>query len=374
MPPAPTNCLQTKHENPMLSFILRRLVLLIPVVLGILVVTFALTRLIPGDACTAMLGEHATPALCASFRERFGLNDSLPVQFARYVATVTQGDFGTSIRNGRPVTEILAERLPMTMELAIAAMLFAVTFGIILGVVSAINHNSSLDVGTVIGANIGVSIPVFVLGLVLAYIFAVVLKNTPFFIPPSGRLTPGVSMTPLTQEWGLANAPGIVVFFVTLLSNSVILHSLLIGKLEITQDALWHLLLPAIAVGTIPLAIIARLTRSSLLDVLGQDYVRTARAKGLQNRTVLWKHAFRSALIPIVTIIGLQVGSLLSGAVLTETVFALPGVGTQIVSAISARDYPVLQGFVVTIALIFAMVTIVVDLSYASLDPRIRVQ
>ncbi len=358
----------------MLRFLLRRIVLLIPVLLGILVVTFALTRLIPGDACTAMLGEHATPALCASFRERFGLNDSLPVQFARYVTTVAQGNFGNSIRNGRPVTDILSERLPMTMELAVAAILFAIVFGVTLGVISAVNHNSSIDVATVVGANIGVSIPVFVLGLLLAYVFALVLKNTPFFIPPSGRLTPGVSMVPLVQQWNLTSASPLVLFFVSMLSNSVILHSLIIGNLQITQDALWHLIVPAIAVGTIPLAIIARLTRSSLLDVLGQDYVRTARAKGLRERTVLWKHAFRSALIPIVTIIGLQVGGLLSGAVLTETVFALPGMGTQIVSAIEARDYPVLQGFVVAVALIFALVTILVDLSYAFLDPRIRVQ
>jgi len=358
----------------MLRFFLRRLVLLIPVLIGILIVTFTLTRLIPGDACVAMLGEKATPEKCAVFREHFGLNDSLPVQFVRYLSTVAQGDFGTSIRNGRYVTDILAERLPMTVELAVAAMLFATTIGVTLGVLSAVNHNSGIDVGTVIGANIGVSIPVFVLGLTLAYVFALLLKNTPFFIPPSGRLSPGISMPSLVQQWGLTNAPGLVQFAASLISNSVILHSIIIGRFDITQDALWHLILPAVAVGTIPLAIIARLTRSSLLDVLGQDYIRTARAKGLKERTTLWKHAFRSALIPIVTIVGLQVGGLLSGAVLTETVFALPGVGTQIVTSITARDYPVLQGFVVVIAFIFALVTILVDMSYAFLDPRVRVQ
>src|SRR5581483_11497714 len=268
---------------------------------------------------------------------------------------------GTSVRNGRYVTDILAERLPMTVELAVAAMLFATTFGVALGVLSAIRHNSSVDVGTVIGANIGVSIPVFVLGLLLAYIFALLLKNTPFFIPPSGRLSPGISMPSLVQLWGMENSPGLVQFLVSLISNSVILHSIIIGRFDITQDALWHLILPAVALGTIPLAIIARLTRSSLLDVLGQDYIRTARAKGLKERTTLWKHAFRSALIPIVTIVGLQVGGLLSGALLTETVFALPGVGTQIVTSITARDYPVLQGFVVVVALMFALVTILVD-------------
>ncbi len=261
----------------------------------------------------------------------------------------------------------------MTIELTVFAMLFATTIGVTLGIVSAVRHNTSVDVGTMVGANIGVSMPVFWIGLMLAYFFALVLKDTPFYIPPSGRLTPGISMPPLVEEWGLADANGAVKFIVQVISNSVILHSILIGRLDILQDALWHLILPAIALGTIPLAIIARLTRSSLLEVLNQDYVRTARAKGLRDQTVLWRHAFRSALIPIVTIIGLQVGALLSGAVLTETVFALPGIGTQLTNSIQGRDYPVVQGFVIFIAFLFAVINIIVDLSYAYLDPRIRV-
>lgn len=358
----------------MLQFILRRLVFMIPVLIGILAVTFSLTRLIPGDPCAAMLGERYTPEKCEQFRLRYGLDDSLPVQFVRYMAQAVQGNFGNSIRTGRPVTEVVSQRLPMTIELSTGAMLFATTVGILLGIISAIRHNTRLDVATMIGANVGVSMPVFWLGLMLAYVFALVLRDTPFFIPPSGRLTPGLSLTPLEQALQLQDANGAVKFIVALISNSVILHSVVVGNLPILQDALWHLILPSVAVGTIPLAIIARLTRSSLLEVLGQDYIRTARAKGLRERIVLTRHALRSALIPIVTIVGLQTGLLLSGAVLTETVFALPGMGTQLVTSIEGRDYPVVQGFTVVVAIIFALVNIVVDLSYAYLDPRIRVQ
>lgn len=358
----------------MIPFLVRRIVLLIPVLIGILLVVFAMTRMIPGDACAVMLGERYTPERCNAFRQQYGLNDNLAVQFGRYLATIGQGDFGNSIRDGRPVTTILAERLPMTFELTVGAMLFASTVGILLGIISALRHNSAVDVATMVGANVGVSMPVFWLGLMLAFLFAIVLKGTPLWLPPSSRLTAGISMPALDQVWHVQDTSGLAHFFVDLLSNSVILHSLIIGRFDITWDAIQHLILPSLAVGTIPLAIIARLTRSSLLEVLGQDYVRTARAKGLRERMVLMRHAMRNALIPIVTILGLQVGSLLSGAVLTETVFALPGIGTQLVTSIFARDYPVVQGFVVVIALVFSSVNIIVDLSYSFLDPRIRAQ
>ncbi len=358
----------------MLRFIVRRLILLVPVLLGILFVTFVMTRMIPGDACAVMLGEKYTPEKCAAFRAKYGLNDNLAVQFVRYLGTLGSGDFGTSIRNGRAVTTVISERLPMTVELTVGAMLFASTFGILLGIISALRHNSGVDVATMVGANVGVSMPVFWLGLMLAFLFAIVLKGTPLWLPPSSRLTAGTSMPPLEQAWNLQDLPPFPKFVLALVSNSVVLHSLLIGKLDIFWDAIRHLILPSLAVGTIPLAIIARLTRSSLLEVLGQDYVRTARAKGLRERVVLLRHAMRNALIPIITIIGLQVGGLLSGAVLTETVFSLPGIGTQLVDSIFARDYPVVQGFVVVVALIFASVNIVVDLSYTFLDPRIRAQ
>ncbi len=357
----------------MARFLVRRLLLLLPVMLGILLVTFVLVRLIPGDPCKSMLGERATEEKCNAFRERFGLNDPIPVQFVRYAGNVLQGDFGVSIKNGRPVTDVLAERLPMTMELTLFAMLFASVFGIALGVISAVRHNTAVDVGAMIFANIGVSMPVFWLGLMLAYVFALALKGTPLQLPPSGRLTAGTDLPSLLKVWGMEDAQGLQRFAILLISNSVLLSSLIQGKFDIFADALRHLILPAAAVGTISLAIIARMTRGAMLDALTQDYVRVARAKGLAERMVILKHTLRNALVPIVTIIGLQIGGLLSGAVLTETVFSLPGVGTQIVDAITARDYPVVQAFTVLIAVIFVVVNLIVDVSYAYLNPRIRV-
>ncbi len=358
----------------MLQFLTRRLLLLIPVLIGILLVTFIITRAVPSDPCIAMMGEKATPAQCAAFRERFGLNDNVLVQFGRYMVNLVQGDFGDSIQYHRPVLDYLSERLPMTFELTIGAMLFSTFFGILLGLISALRRNTIVDTLTMIGANIGVSMPVFWLGLLLAYVFALMLKGTPFFIPPSGRLTPGLSLTPLATVWNVTDLAGFPRWMLNFISNSVVLNSLITGNWSALKDALWHLILPCFAVGTIPMATIARMTRSSLLDVLGQDYIRTARAKGLVSYLVIRKHALRNALIPIVTVIGLETGALLSGAVLTETVFTLPGMGTAIVNAILSRDYPVVQGFVVVIAFIFVMVNLIVDLSYAYLDPRIRLE
>jgi ABC-type dipeptide/oligopeptide/nickel transport system permease component len=358
----------------MLQFITRRLLLLIPVLMGILLVTFIITRAIPGDPCVAMMGERATKEQCDAFKERYGLNDNIVIQFVRYMGQIVQGNFGTSIKDKRPITDIVSERLPMTIEITIGAMLFATFLGIPLGVISALRRNSPIDAGTMMVANIGVSMPVFWLGLILAYIFALLLKGTPFYIPPSGRFSAGVSLVPLAVVWHLQNLTGLPRFLLNLVSNSGILNGLLTGNFRLVQDAAWHLILPCIAVGTIPLAIIARMTRSSLLDVLGQDYIRTARAKGLAERMVVSRHGLRNALIPIVTIIGLEVGVLLSGAVLTETIFSLPGVGTRMVDAILSRDYPVVQGFTVMIALIFVFTNLFVDISYAFLDPRIRLE
>lgn len=358
----------------MSRYLIRRLAAMIPVLIGILLVVFVMVRLIPGDPCLVMLGERATQAQCEAFRERFGLNDPLPVQFARYAVQMLQGDLGTSISTGRPVAVILAERLPMTIELTIGAILFATTVGIALGILSAIHQNSPLDVLTMVLANIGVSMPVFWLGLMLAYVFALVFRDTPLFLPPSGRLSPGIRLPPLAQAWGLEEVEGFPRILLIFLSNSALFNSLVTGNFQAFGDALRHLILPSVAVGTIPLSIIARMTRSSLLEVLGEDYIRTARAKGLRERIVLVRHAMRNAMIPIVTVVGLQAGSLLSGAVLTETVFSLPGVGTQLVSAILARDYPVVQGFTLAVAVMFALVNLVVDVSYAYLDPRIRLE
>jgi peptide/nickel transport system permease protein len=358
----------------MLQFVIRRLLLLVPVVIGILLVTFAITRMIPSDPCTVMLGEKATQAQCDAFKVRFGLNDSVAVQFVRYLGHMAQGDFGQSIQYERPVVDIIAERLPMTIELTIGAMIFSSIVGVLAGVASALKRNSATDVLTMIGANIGISMPVFWLGLMLAYIFALLLKGTPFYIPPSSRLTAGISLVPLIKVWHIQNPGGLEKFLISFISNSTILNGLLTGNFKLIKDALWHLILPCVAVGTIPLAVIARMTRSSLLDVLGQDFVRTARAKGLIYRKVISKHALRNALIPIVTVIGIETGALLSGAILTETIFNLPGVGTQMVNAILARDYPVIQGFTIMIAVIFVFTNLIVDISYAYLDPRIRLE
>ena len=265
----------------MTQFLVRRLFLILPVLLGILLVTFIITRLVPGDPCYVMLGEHATEDSCNDFKARFGLDKSIPEQFIRYVFNILQGDFGNSLKDRRPITTIIGERLPMTIELTILAMIFASIFGILLGVVSALNRNNFADTFTMLGANIGVSMPVFWLGLLLAYFFALVLKGTPFALPPSGRLSAGMSMVPLAKIWGITDATGIKAFILAMLSNSAIMNGLLTGNLDLVGDALKHLILPAIAVGTISLAIIARTTRSALLDVLGQDYIRTARAKGL---------------------------------------------------------------------------------------------
>ncbi|MBI3762514.1 MAG: ABC transporter permease [Chloroflexi bacterium] len=358
----------------MSQFLLRRLLLLVPVLLGILFITFAIARLIPGDPCYVALGERATQQQCNEFRERFGLNDSISVQFIRYLGNILHGNFGQSIKDSRPVTNIVLERLPMTLEVTIGAMLFSTTLGIVLGIISAVRHNSAADVATMIGANVGVSMPVFWLGLMLAYVFALTLKGTPLWIPPSGRLSSGITIPPLAETYHLQNLSGPLQALVTLASNTVTLNALITGNGKVLRDALWHLILPCVAVGTIPLSIIARMTRSSLLEVLGQDYIRTARAKGLREYVVIFKHAMRNAMLPVATVIGLSFGGLMSGAVLTETVFALPGVGTQLVSAILSRDYPVVQAFTVVIALMFVLVNLIVDFSYAFLDPRIRLQ
>jgi peptide/nickel transport system permease protein len=358
----------------MTTFITRRLILLIPVLLGVTFITFAMARLIPGDPCFAVLGEKATLQQCQDFRLRQGLDDPILVQFGHYLNNIAHGDFGQSLKDSRDVTAIMMDRLPMTLEVTIGAMLFSTTFGVMLGILSAIRRNSIIDVVTMLIANTGVSMPVFWLGLVLAYIFALTFKGTPLWIPPSGRLSSGVTIPSLMDTFKLENLSGMMLTVVTFASNTVTFNALITGNFKVLRDALWHLILPCVAVGTIPLSIIARMTRSSLLEVLGQDYIRTARAKGLIERIVIYKHALRNAMLPIVTIVGLSIGSLMSGAVLTETVFSLPGVGTQLVSAILSRDYAVVQSFTVIIALVYVTINLLVDLSYAFLDPRIRLQ
>lgn len=356
----------------MAKYTIRRLLASLPVLIGVLVVTFVLARSIPGEPCRAILGEKATQEACDRFYVAKGLDKPLWVQFGVYVRDLARGDFGDSIRFKRPVSQIMVERLPLTIELGLAGLLIATIVGIPLGIISAIRHNSVVDVGTMVGANIGVSMPVFWLGLMLAYVFALVLRDTPFALPPSGRLSAGVTSVPFYEVYGLGLSEGALGKLAQFFANMYIFNAIITLNWEVLQDAVKHLILPALALATIPTAIIARMTRSSTLQVLGLDYVRTARAKGLSERRTIIGHAFRNALLPIVTIIGLQVGVLFSGAILTETIFSLSGVGRSLFEAITARDYPIIQGFTVVIAICYIMVNLAVDLSYAFLDPRIK--
>jgi peptide/nickel transport system permease protein len=310
-------------------YILRRIVLAIPVMIGILFLTFLLSRLIPGDPCRAMLGEKATAAVCDAFMERMGLNKPIPVQFVYYFGRVLTGDLGDSLRFGRPVTDMLMERLPVTIELAIMSLLVATFVGMTLGVVAAYWQNSPIDAVTMVFANLGVSVPIFVLGLLAAYLFAVVLKDTPFALPPSGRLQAGLIVKTIPEAWGIENMGGPLRTLLDFLSQMYVINGLLTMNWKVAADASRHLILPVIVLATVPMSIIARMTRSSLLEVMTLDYMRTARAKGLNERNVVFRHAMRNSLLPVVTVVGLSLGGLLSGAVLTETIFGLTGVGRR---------------------------------------------
>ena len=359
----------------MVYYILRRLLSSIPVIIGIMVVTFVLARLIPGEPCRAMLGEKATPAVCERFTREHGLDKPIYVQLAIYMDNVLQGDFGSSIRFSRPVTTILIERLPTTMELGLSALLIATLIGIPAGIIAAVRHNSPVDVITMVGANIGVSMPVYWLGLMLAYLFAIKLQGTPFWLPPSSRLDAGVVSIPFYQVWGWQVPPGTTLEdILQFISNFYVFNSLITGDWAVLGSAIKHLILPSLALSTIPMAIIARMTRSSMLEVLKQDYIRTARAKGLRRQLVILRHAFRNALVPIVTIIGLQVGTLFAGAVLTETIFGFAGVGRILFEAITARDFPIIQAFTVVIAIGYVFINLLFDISYTFIDPRIRLE
>lgn len=359
----------------MLGYIVRRTLVAIPVLAGVLLVVFLLVRILPGEPCTALLGERATPAACQAFNQANGLDETLPVQLGIYAQRIVTGDFGESIRFSRPVSQILIERLPVTLELAVSALAVAIAVGVPLGILAARRHNTSVDVGAMAFANVGVSMPIFWLGLVLAYLFAIVLGGTPFALPPSGRMPAGMRPEPFAQVWGLElGQEGFGSTVAEFVSNMQIVNALISAQWAALWQAVRHLILPTIALATIPMAVIARMTRSSLLDVLQRDYVRTARAKGAGERRVVRHHALRNALLPVVTVIGLQLGALLGGAVLTETVFGLAGIGTALYEAISTRDFPIIQGFTVVIAATYVMVNLLVDLSYGYLDPRVRLR
>ena len=332
----------------MLRFTVRRLLLLVPILLGLSILVFLWIRALPGGPAASILGERATPEAIEQVNRQYGLDRPVWVQYAKYVQSLLQGDLGTSIASRRPVTEEIGRRFPATVELAMAAMVFAVAIGIPLGFIAAKRYRSWVDQGSLVVSLVGISIPVFFLGILLKYIFAVKLG----LLPTVGRIDVRL------------NAEHPTGFYV--------LDSILTLDAEAFVSAVEHLVLPAIALGSIPLAIVARITRASVLDVQNEDYVRTARAKGLGPAIVDRRHVLRNALLPITTVIGLQVGLLLSGAVLTETVFAWPGMGTWLVGAIEARDFPVLQGGILFLAVIFVLVNLLVDISYGYINPRIR--
>jgi len=332
----------------MLRYVIRRFLTIIPVLLGVSILVFGFIRLIPGDPATVMLGERATPESVARVRQQLGLDKPVYEQYLIYVSHALRGDLGMSILRQEPVTRELVRRFPATIELSLAAILFALLVGVPSGILSATQRGSWIDSFSMLVALVGVSLPIFWLGLMLSFVFAVLLH----WLPTSGRLMATMEYQSIT--------------------NLVILDSLLQGNSTLLLDALRHLVLPAVALGTIPMAIIARMTRSAMLETLGQDYIRTAQAKGLPQRTVILRHALRNALLPVITVVGLQVGILLSGAILTETIFAWPGIGRWIVEAIYARDYPIVQGVTLFIACIFVLVNLTVDVLYALVDPRIH--
>jgi peptide/nickel transport system permease protein len=333
----------------MLRFVVRRLLLLVPVLLGLSILIFVWVRALPGTPVDALLGERATPASIAEFRQRYGLDRPIYVQYWAYLKTTLSGELGTSVASHRPVTTEIRDRFPATVELALAAMIFALAFGLPLGFFAAKRYRSPVDHGSLFLSLIGISIPVFFLAIMLKYVFGVRLG----WLPTVGR------------QDVLIDARHPTGFYV--------LDGIVTGNWAAAWDATQHLILPAIALGSIPLAIISRVTRASVLDVQNEDYVRTAHAKGVPPQQVDRNHVFRNALLPVTTIIGLSFGILLSGAVLTETVFAIPGMGSWMKEAIFNHDYPVLQSGIMFLAVVFVIVNLIVDITYGFIDPRIRV-
>src|SRR3990170_2687207 len=332
----------------MLRSVVRRLLLLVRILLGLSILVFLWIRALPGGPAQALLGERATAQSIKQIEHQYGLDKPIHIQYLRYLQRVSRLDFGDSVTTRRAVSFEIRQRFPATVELALSSMLFAVLVGIPLGFVAAKRYGGVVDNLSLVTSLLGISIPVFFLGILLKYVFSVKLG----LLPTVGRLDPPIEIEHPTKFY--------------------VLDSILAGTPAALWDVLKHLVLPAIALGSIPLAIIARIARAAVLDVQNEDYVRTARAKGLPPRVVDMRHVLRNAMLPIVTIVGLLVGFLLAGAVLTETVFAWPGLGTWLVEAIKSRNYPVLQGGILFVAIIFVLVNLLVDISYAILNPRIR--
>jgi ABC-type dipeptide/oligopeptide/nickel transport system permease component len=336
-----------------LTFIVDRCVRLVLVLLAIVVVSFFFLHLIPGDPIAIRLGQHASPAQIAYLTHEYGLDRPWWVQLGKYLIALLHGDLGTSIADTQPVALKLATSFPATVELTIGAMLVAVVIGVPAGVLAAVRRGSFGDVAAMSVVLVGVSIPVFWLGWMLVYVLAVLPAHLGLdLFPISGRIS--------------------LLYDIPARTHLIVVDALLAGNGRAALDALWHLVLPALTLGTIPLAIVAKITRGSMLEVLASDYVRTARAKGMTERRVVLVHALRNALIPIITVLGLQTGLLLGGAVLTESIFAWPGVGRLAFDAISNRDMPVINGCVLLFATVFVVVNTVVDVLYALANPRIR--
>jgi len=329
-------------------FAARRLLLAVPVLIAVSFLVFAWTRALPGGPAQALLGERATPDAVAAVERQYGLDRPLLVQYGKYLQRIASGDFGLSIESQRPITDELRERFPATVELTLAAMMFAVGVGVPLGVVAAKHVRRTLDHVSLVGSLVGISMPVFFLALILKWAFAVKLG----WLPSINRLDVKTDLDRRT--------------------NLFVIDSVISANWGALGDVLRHLILPAVALGTIPLAIITRITRTAVLEVMQEDHVRAARAKGLAPRLIGRRHILRIALLPVTTVIGPQVGLLLSGAILTETVFAWGGLGTWIYDAVGARDYAVLQGGILFIVVVFVVVNLLVDVAYAFIDPRIR--
>ncbi|MFK3981781.1 ABC transporter permease [Micromonospora sp. NPDC050397] len=335
----------------MLRVVVRRLLQLVVTLIALTALIFVWLRNLPGGPIDALLGERATPERRELLTKALGYDQPILVQYGKFMQRILTGDFGNSIRTGDPVVEVLGRAFPATVELALAAMIIAVGLGIPLGYLAARHRGRTLDNLTVGATLLGISIPIFFLG----YLLKDVLTQNIHWFPPSGRVSTGLDNTNVTG------------FFV--------LDGLLTREFDATADALWHLILPAITLATIPLAVIVRITRASVLDVLNEDFIRTAEAKGLRHQTIRGRHVLRNALLPVVTTIGLQTGALLAGAVLTEKVYNWGGLGTLITDSITgSRDYPVLQALILVAALVFIVVNLLVDLSYAVIDPRVRVR
>ncbi|MCF3942239.1 ABC transporter permease [Oceanobacillus alkalisoli] len=332
----------------MVTYIIRRMLMLIPVLIGMTLITFSIVHLIPGNPAQVILGETATADAIANLEETMGLNEPYFVQYWHYILDILQGDLGTSLRSKAEISTEIIPYIAATFELTLFAMVFAIIVGVNAGIISAWKQNSWFDLAAMLIALIGVSMPVFWLALMEQWVFAQELG----WLPAYGRQD---SRDPIAA-----------------ITHLYVLDSLIHLDFARTGTILKHLILPSIALGTIPMAIIARMTRSSMLEVMKSDYIRTVRAKGSGQFLVIYKHALKNAMIPVITVIGLQTGVLLGGAILTETIFSWPGIGRYVYEAINYRDYPVIQSGILVIAFIFVIINLFVDILYKKLDPRIK--